>query len=238
MLDQQLKEAEQDIIAIQQTSRTNKSIKATYEMLYNTRMLKYVRKDQFVKIRSTYARFTALEKLDFLCNKGWLEERMPSVYSTADKTLPILKAQGFNIDILPRTISGKGMVNEIQNTESFIELMKTEHFKALVYPKFGAQKVWLRPDALLVLHDKKNKKYRLTFVEVEAKKDDWQNYIEKKRERYLRLAHDIEFYNVWLIFAKMLGFPQPDISQLKFSVLIIGNINKDFGTGFKFKGNV
>ena len=234
MLAQQLKEAEQDLLAIQQKSRTNKSLIATYEMLYKTRMLKYVRKDQFVKIRATYGKFTSQEKLDFLCEKGWLEERMKSVYTTADKTLPILRAQGFNIDILPRTISGKGMINEIQNTESFIRLMTMEHFKALLYPKFGEQKVWLKPDALLVLHDTENGRYKLVFLEVEAKKSDWKNYIAHKKEGYLRLARDVEFYNTWSILAKKLGFPQPDISTLKFSVSIIGSIKKDFGIGFNF----
>lgn len=76
MLAQQLKEAEQDLLAIQQKSRTNKSLKATYEMLYKTRMLKYVRKDQFIKIRKTYGRFTSQKNLDFLCQKGWLEDRI------------------------------------------------------------------------------------------------------------------------------------------------------------------
>lgn len=238
MKAQQLKEAEQDLLSIQQQSRTNKSLTATYEMLYKTRMLKYVRKDQFVKIRKTYGRFTSKKSLGILRDKGWIEERMPGVYSTSDKTLPVLKAQGYNIDILPKTISGKGMVNEVQNTESFIGLMKMKNFEALLYPKFGEQKVWLRPDALLVLHDKENKRYKLTFIEVEAKKNDWHNHIENKREKYLRLAHDIEFYSMWLILAKLLGFPQPDISDLKFSVCIIGNIQKDFGTGFTFIKNV
>jgi hypothetical protein len=234
MLAQQLKEAEQDLLSIQQQSRTNKSLKATYEMLYKTRMLKYVRKDQFVKIRTTYGRFTSQEKLDFLCKKGWLEERMKSVYTTSDKTLPVLKSQGFNTDILPLKISGKGMINEIQNTESFIQAMNMEHFKALLYPKFGEQKVWLKPDALLVLHDEENKKYKLTFLEVEAKKSDWNNYIQQKKEKYLRLARDIEFYNTWMILAKKLEFPHPEISTLKFSVRIIGSIKKDFGVGFNF----
>lgn len=232
MLINQLKEAEQDLLSIQQESPTNKSLTATYDMLYKTRMLKYVRKDQFVKIRSTYGRFTSQDKLDILCKKGWLEERMKSVYTTADKTLPVLRAQGLNIDILPRTISGKGMINEIQNTESFIKIMKWKHFKALLYPKYGEQKVWLKPDALLVLHDEENKKYKLTFLEVEAKKSDWKNYIEQKKEGYLRLARDVEFYNTWLKLAKKLEFPQPEISTLKFSVCIIGSIKKNFGFGF------
>ncbi len=235
---EQLKEAEQDLLSIQQQSRTNKSLTATYEMLYKTRMLKYVRKDQFVKIRKTYGRFTSKKSLGILREKGWIDERMPGVYSTSDKTLPVLKAQGYNIDILPKIISGKGMVNEVQNTESFIGLMKMKHFEALLYPKFGEQKVWLRPDALLVLHDKENKKYKLTFIEVEAKKNDWHDYIENKKEKYLRLASDIEFYNTWVKLAKKLEFPQPEISTLKFSVLIVGSITKDFGTGFKFVTNV
>lgn len=112
--------------------------------------------------------------------------------------------------------------------------MKTKFFKALLYPVYGLQKVWLRPDALLVRHDHENNRYKLTFLEIEAKKPDWHNYIEQKRLKYLRLAKDIEFYNMWLILAAKLGYPQPDISSIKFSVYIIGNIQKNFENGFKF----
>ncbi len=229
-----IKEAEEDIASIQQQSATNKTIKATYQMLYDTRMLKYVSKDQFKKIRSTYNRLSTLKSLNHLCKKGWLEERSEGVYTTADKTLPVLKAKGFNIDILPKNLSGKGMLNEIQNTEVLIQIMKLKHFKALLYPSFGTEKVWLRPDALLLRLDEENKRYKLTFLEIEAKKPDWEHYIDRKREKYLRLAHDKEFYTTWLTLAKKLGFPQPDISTIKFSVYIIGNIQKDFGSGFKF----
>lgn len=229
-----IKEAEKDVAFIQQKSATNKSIKATYQMLYDTRMLKYVQKHQFKKIRSTYNRLTSLKSLKYLCKKGWLVEGTEGVYSTADKTLPVLQAKGFNIDILPRIISGKGMHNEIQNTEVLIQAMKLKHFKALLYPGFGAQKVWLRPDALLVRLDQDNKQYKLTFLEIEAKKPDWERYIERKREKYEKLAQSIEFYDKWLTLAKKLHFPQPNISSIKFSVYIIGNIQKNFGNGFKF----
>lgn len=229
-----LKEAETDFSAIQQKSVTNKTLKATYQMLYDVRMLKYVHKDQFTKIRTTYGRFTSEKKLKYLCDKGWLEERMENVYATTDKTLPVLKAQGLNIDILTNKISGKGMINEIQNTEIFIKIMKTKYFHSLLYPVFGVQKVWLRPDALLVQYDDTNNKYKLSFLEIEAQKPDWHNYIERKREKYLRLARDIEFYNMWLTLAKKLDFPQPNISTIKFSVYIIGNIQENFENGFKF----
>lgn len=229
-----LKEAETDFSAIQQKSATNKTLKATYQMLYDMRMLKYVHKDQFVKIRSTYGRLTSKKSLLSLCQKGWIEERIENVYATSDKTLPVLKAQGLNIDILTKKISGKGMINEIQNTESFIQFMKIKHFHSLVFPVFGVQKVWLRPDALLVRCDEENRKYKLTFLEIEAQKSDWHNHIERKREKYLRLARDIEFYNMWLTLSKKLEFPQPDISTIKFSVYIIGNIQKNFETHFKF----
>ena len=229
-----LKEAETDFSIIQQKSVTNKTIKATYQMLYDMRMLKYVHKEQFVKIRSTYGRFTSDKKLAYLCEKGWIEERTENVYATADKTLPVLKAQGFNTEILPRNISGKGMINEIQNTECFIQILKIKYFHSLLFPVFGVQKVWLRPDALLVRYDEEDKKYKLTFLEIEAEKTDWHNHIERKREKYLRLAGDIEFYDMWSILARKLGFPQPDISTIKFSVYIIGNIQKKFENGFKF----
>jgi len=229
-----IKEAEEDIASIQQQSATNKTIKATYQMLHDTRMLKYVSKEQFKKIRSTYNRLSTLKSLNYLCKKGWLEERSEGVYTTADKTLPVLKAKGFNIDILPKIISGKGMINEIQNTETLIRTMKVKHFKALLYPSFGEEKVWLRPDALLVRLDEEQKRYNLTFLEIEAKKPEWEQYILSKKEKYMRLAHDKEFFTTWLKLAKKLGFPQPDISTIKFSVYIIGNIQRDFGNGFKF----
>lgn len=229
-----IKQAEEDIAHIQQKSPTNKTIRATYQMLYDTRMLKYVQKNQFEKIRSTYSRLATFKSLNYLCKKGWLEERVKGVYTTADKTLPVLKAKGFNIDTLPKIISGKGMLNEIQNTEVLIQVMKLKYFKALLYPSFGIEKVWLRPDALLVRLDEENKRYKLTFLEIEAKKPDWERYIDRKREKYMRLAHDREFYTKWLTFAKKLGFPQPGISTIKFSVYFIGNIQRDFGSGFKF----
>lgn len=229
-----LKEAEQDLLSIQQESRTNKTIEAGYDMLHKVRMLKYVNKGQFTKIRTTYGRFTAQWKLDLLCEKGWLERRMENVYSTADKALPVLKAKGYNTDILLKKITGEGMINEIQNTEAFIRIMKIDHFKALMYPTFGIQKVWLRPDALLILHDEENKKYKLIFLEVEAKKPNWHDHIERKQKKYLKLAKDIEFYDKWKNMSCKLGFSIPDISTVKFSVSIIGNIQKNFGPGFNF----
>lgn len=229
------KEAETDFLSIQQKSATNKTLKATYQMLYDMRMLKYVHKDQFVKIRGTYGRISTKKSLGILCEKGWIEARAENVYATSDKTLPVLKAQGLNTEILTRKISGKGMINEIQNTESFIHFMKIKHFHSLLFPVFGIRKVWLRPDALLVRRDEENKRYKLTFLEIEAQKPDWHNYIERKRLLYLRLARDIEFFNMWQILATKLGFPQPDISTIRFSVYIIGNIQKNnFENGFTF----
>lgn len=229
-----VKEAEADFSAIQQKTATNKSIKATYQMLYDMRMLKYVHKSQFIKIRSTYGRFTSDKKLAYLCEKGWIEMRAEGVFTTSDKTLPVLKAEGFNTDILPRIITGKGMINEIQNTECLIKFMKIQHYHCLLYPSFGTRKVWLRPDALLVRKDEENNKYKLTFLEIEAQKPDWHNYIERKREKYQRLAQDKEFYDMWKILATKLNFPEPNISSIKFSVYIIGNINKQFENGFTF----
>jgi hypothetical protein len=123
-----------------------------------------------------------------------------------------------------------GSINEINNTEVFLQATKQENFFTLLYCDFG----YIIPDSLMVQVDREAKRFKLTFLEIEAKKPDWSNYIENKRCNYLKLAKDIHFFNYWHKMCSLLDLPKPNIESLTFSVCFIGRIKKDFGKGFTF----
>ena len=110
------------------------------------------------------------------------------------------------------------ILDEINNnTEVFIKLAKQPDFYTLLYPNFG----YLRPDALLV--EKRDSKYRLTCLEIEAKKPKWKEYIDEKIKKYKKLSTDIQFYDWWCVQCEKLGFKKPITEEFKFNYKIIKN---------------
>lgn len=73
----------------------------------------------------------------------------------------------------------------------------------------------------MVQLDNKKKQYKLTFLEIEAHKPDWDNYIELKKSNYLKLAKDIQFFYYLEKMCPLLGLPEPKIEELKFCYRII-----------------
>lgn len=187
-----------------------------YDVFYYTRLFKYIHKLQYPKIRSALFKVTADWKLKELCERGYLFSPSTNVYCAKNKVLPILKEAGY-LMILPDEPAGKGNINEINNTDVFIRFSKEKYFFTFLYPNFE----YLIPDALLV--EKKNNKYRLTCLEIEAKKPKWKEYIEGKKENYKRLAIDAQFYDWWCVKCKDLGFRQPTKDEFKFNYKIIKN---------------
>jgi hypothetical protein len=116
-----------------------------------------------------------------------MKEVSKDVYIVTDKALPVLQDVGYNIETLPAQPKGLGNINELLNTDVFIQALKLPNFYTLLYHKFSE----LEPDALLVL--KEEGRYKLTFLEIEAKKPSWEQYLENKRDKYLRLASNLEF---------------------------------------------
>ena len=204
-----------------------------WQIFYYIRLLKYVHKKQLPKIKKSFDKICTHDKLQELCALGYLKNPQIDVYCAKDKVLPILKEAGFITETLPSETSGKGDINELQNTEALIRILKQKYYYTFLYPSFG----YLIPDALLVQKDSENRKCKLVFLEIEAKKPQWEKYIENKRDNYLRLEKDIQFYNYWKITAPKLGLTIPPIDRLKFSVHFICNIEKDFGKGFTFQPN-
>ena len=208
------------------------SYEAIWDMLYNIRRVKYIRRGQISKIKKSYDKTCSRDKIKRLIELGLIEKTDNDILISTDKSLQLLEQLGRNISILPQIIKGKGSINELNNTEVFIQALKLPDFLALLYPRFPTNNPYLEPDALLVRGTEK--RYKLEFLEVEAGKSNWDNYLENKRTNYLKLAREKRAYTYWTWQCELLKMKAPDIKDFKFSVSIIGKIKKDFGIGFNF----
>lgn len=206
---------------------------ATFSQLWHiflyTRMFKYISRSHYPKIKSSFNKICTHKNLQKLCEMGYFKNPKQDVYCATNKVIPILKEVGYATELLPQGAVGTGDINELNNTDVFVQATKLKYFKMLLYPQFG----YLIPDALLFELDHETKKYKLSFLEIEAKKPKWNDYVEKKRDNYIRLSKTIDFYNYWKETAPKMDLPVPVTEKFKFNVIFICSLNKDFGNGFK-----
>lgn len=204
------------------------SYEAVWSMLHDIRRLKYVRRNQLSSIDDRYTKTCSLKKITRLIELGLIKKTDNDILISTAKSLQLLKQLEYNTQILPKDISGDGNINELNNTEVFIQALKLPDFIALLYPNFE----YLKPDTLLIRGTKE--RYKLEFLEVEASKSNWNDWLENKRINYLKLAGEKRPFSYWVSQCKLLDLPIPDINDFRFSVSIIGKIKKDFGAGFNF----
>lgn len=107
-----------------------------WKILYNTRLLKYVHWEQYKKINKNFTKICRKDNLYALCETGLLKSPAIDVFVTTNKALPILKEAGFITETLPKESQGKGDINELNNTEVFISLMKQPFRSSRVSPYF------------------------------------------------------------------------------------------------------
>jgi len=225
----ELKNALREIIPLD----SGGSFKLLWDMLYHIRLLKYVRQSDLKAINPRYSKICSTKKLDRLVELGLLSNANKDVFTATDAAVALLRGLKYNTKTLPRTISGDGLTNELNNTEVFIQALNLPDYKALLYPVFADQdKPYLRPDALLIRM--KRDGYKLEFLEVEASKAGWNDWLENKRINYLRLAKDRQAYAYWKAQCSYLEMPVPDIKEFKFSVTFVCSVRRDFGQGFNF----
>lgn len=210
------------------------SFELLWGMLYHIRLLKYIRQKQLKLINTRYNLVGSKNKLIALQELDLIKNTQQDIYISTVKSLTLLRQLGYKTNYLPKNIAGEGSINEINNTEVFIQALKLSDFLALLYPVFYEdEKPYLKPDALLVRGTKE--RYKLEFLEIEASKSNWNDWLENKRINYLRLSKDKQAYSYWKVIADYLSLPMPDIKDFKFSVIVVGKVNKDFGTGFNFR---
>lgn len=202
-----------------------------WQIFYYTRLFKYVHRRYYPQIKTAYNKICTDKNLNVLCDLGYFNSPQKDIYCATNKVLPILTEAGFPVKTLPDEPVGNGDVNELNNTEAFIKLIKLPYFYTLLYPNFG----YLIPDALMIQIDKENRRYKLTFLEIETKKPDWENYIKHKQENYLRLSKDIRVYKKWCEYCELLKIEKPQIYDFMFSVLFICGKQLDLGKGFRFE---
>lgn len=208
---------------------------AFYRIMYYTRLFRYIHKDQYPLIvdengRPLDKRAYNINSLRVMKEKGFLTERSPDVFSATKECQRYIEKKYLH-KILPDIPKpdATGGINALNNTAVFIQALKVTNYYDLLFPEFA----YIDPDALLV--QKYGEKYKLTFLEIESEKFGWNNYLENKRDNYLKLAKDIAFYDYWTTASKILGLRVPTKQELKFSVTFVCSLDRKFGNGFNFK---
>jgi len=206
---------------------------AFYRVLYYTRLFRYIHKNQYERIMDENGkkldhRAINGKALDFMMEKEYLTKRSPEVYCGTNKCNTPLQRVGVG-DLIPAVPDkdAMGKSNVLNNTDVYIQALRVPDFYALLFHDFG----YLEPDAILV--QKREEKYKVTMLEVEAskKKPDW---FDIKKENYLRLAKDMYCYEVWVEKARILDLRIPTLEEFKFNVTFICSFTKELGEGFNF----
>jgi hypothetical protein len=191
--------------------------------LYYAQLLRYSTAEHLKQLTKS-VKIATKKKLQKLTDFGYLEKN-EEVYTSTTKTLDLLIKNGYYPKLLPPPATGRGA--EIYNSDSLVKIIQQPFYKALLYPSFE----YLIPDGLLILQD--GDRYQLNFLEIEAKKPKWEEYLEEKRAKYERLARDVKVFNYWSIYSQYLGLKCPEIEGFKFKVLCIGGFYAEW-RGWKF----
>ncbi len=213
------------------------SFENIYQLLYYTTLLKYVTQEHIKSIGfAGVGKVATKGKLQTLRELGYLRTSKinPRIFSSTNKTYQVLKTLGHDFKLLPNLPKGDGA--EIYNTDVFVQALKLPNYYALFYPQFPKEKPYIIPDALLVL--KENHRYQLNFLEIEAEKPNWDNYLQIKYDEYKRLSKDIQVYIYCKAFSGYLKLLCPPVEKFKFRVIIIGSIIKEWGKGFEFRSTL
>lgn len=216
------------------------------DFLYKIRTVRYITYKQIMVLGDTDhpngEKFKPIRKrADDLAKIGYLykfvhNETGAGVYRATQKTTDLLKSLNFNITLLQPEPTGDGGVDSISKTDVFIQALKLPNFKALLFPRFPKDTPYLIPDALLV-EAESDIKYRLSFLEVETEKPDWDNYLENKKYNYERLGKDDQVYRYWENVSEHLGLKKPTKEQFKFCVVCHGKIKKEW-RGWEFRKEI
>lgn len=201
------------------------------DVFHKLRLIKYFSLNQAKQTNEFAYKICTKPIFKLLVDNGWFAG--DEVFKTTNKVLDFLQEQGVNRFELPKELEGYGDINSLNNTDIFLQCFKLEYYFKLLFPVFPKKYPKLMPDALLVL--KNVNKYKLIFLEIEAKKENWKDRLEEKRPKYLELSHNEAIFNYWQEACKHFNLGTPLINNFYFSVLIIGNIKLDWEEGFIFK---
>lgn len=173
-----------------------------YDCLWTIATVRYVTRQQLAKYFPDAVwqkKIATKKKLDFLVQKGFLEEFSDGVLTATRKAVKLLKDysdKNYRIIKLPK---GTGKRDSVFNTDFLLQVMNSADFHAFLYPAFHehtkADQSFLLPDAAVVF--RKDNKARIIFLEIENPKPEWHSYLEKKAKNYDIIAGRRETWSVW-----------------------------------------
>jgi hypothetical protein len=177
--------------------------KKLFDWLYKAAQLRYTTKDHLNRLNH---QFGTKKKIQSLIEAGFLTAiNSNQVFVITDKTRQALKDEGYNTKILQKEFNGSSVEHELKIVDALFETtLANPELHAIFYYDFG----YVRPDAIVVL--KKPGAYKIVFLEVEEKKDQWENYLQNKKNNYCRLAEDKDIYEKWWkVWSDKLNLPYP-----------------------------
>jgi hypothetical protein len=227
-----LEERYQDLAEIVKGASFNQ----LFSFFYTLALLKYAVKDQLNQINN---KLGTKKKLQRLVALDYLAATALEVYTITDKTLGVLANVGLNTKIIQRP-GGQGEKERLAVSEAILKIMSQADFFTVIYPEFkeaGSQHFYLVPDAALIF--KRENRAQLVFLEVEAQKHQWLDYLAQKRQNYQQLACNYETYNLWWRYqCQLLGFNLGLAAEFCFSVLVIGRFKpEEEWPGWQFSAN-
>lgn len=213
------------------------SYKQIFNIFYTLATVRYATQKQLQSVNHRVATKNNLSKLVEL---GYLAEKNLTTflaYHVTEKTRQVLKQNGYNADIIQKKFKGEVLQHELLITDCILKLQGKEDYFTTFYPIFREppdyQKEFLRPDACVIW--KKDNSYKIQFLEVEEPKDDWENYLLGKRDKYERLAEDANLFLIWWkVNSQRLGLPMCKIEDFCFSVLCFSKLKFDW-EGWNFE---
>jgi hypothetical protein len=171
------------------------------KLVYYTRLLKYVKRSQYKDIDKKFTVISSRDRLKRFVDLGILEQSN-DVFKATKESTELLVESGYNKQLLPKIVSGFGNINELNNTDVFIQALHLTDFKFLCYPSFE----YLIPDALLVRQ--KDKQIKFEFLEIEAGKSNWEEYLLRKKKNYIQLSKDVKVFNYCSKICDNLNLPK------------------------------
>lgn len=213
---------------------------ATWQNLYDAfwhigtcRYATYAQLKKAFKSKTWFGKILTIEskgkppKIPQLKKMGYINHFDNDVLCLTDKGLECLKIYSdYNTDII-KIPTGSGDKDQIFNAETLTRAIQRPDFFALFYPESDFylnpkdHQPFLIPDGALLL--KKENKMKLVFLEMENKKSDWYNHVEKKRWKYETIAERESTWSEWWRgWCEKLKINHCPVDEFSFTVWCIG----------------
>jgi hypothetical protein len=196
-----------------------------FQLLYKVALIRYATPEHLKRINPKIGTVNKTARLNEL---GFLRTCSTGVSVITDNGLNLIRENGYDIDHIAKKLQGDGSGDEPVIGSVILDLMDEPDFHTVFYPHFD----FLIPDCAVVW--KKDGKVKLQFVEVETKKGNWQEYLEKKKVNYELIARDFNIYDKWWRrWSDILRLPLCPIENFCFSVRCYADLKNDW-PGWEF----